>query len=106
MGSAFDNIVEDSNEAFMSQFGEEAHYEPVGKLMKKVDVIFNPEPSFLNLEMMTLESGAPSALISTTDAYSLTTGAKLVIDIVTWYVLKFQDAGNGWTHLELTKDAP
>lgn len=106
MGSTFDNMVEDSNAAFMTQFGEEAFYEPVDKLMKRVDVIFNPEPSFLNLEMMTLESGTPSALISTTEAYSLTNGAKLVLNEVTWYVLKFQEAGNDWTLLELTKDKP
>ena len=106
MGSIFDSMVEDSNAAFMTQFGEEAFYEPVDKLMQRVDVIFNPEPSFLNLELMTLDSGLPSALMNTTDAYSLTTGAKLVIGIVTWYVLKFQDAGNGWTYLELSKDAP
>ena len=108
MGSQFDDLVVGTNDVFMTHFGEkdDAYYEPVDGLMKRVDVIFNPEPSFLNLEMMTLESGTPSALISTTEAYSLTNGAKLVIGTTTWYVLKFQNVGNDWTQLELTKDNP
>lgn len=108
MTSPFDDLVASTNDVFMTEFGEkeDAYYEPVGKLTKRVDIIFNPEPSFINLDIMTVESGVPTALISTTDAYSLTVGAKLVFNETTYYVLKFQDVGNDWTLLDLTKDTP
>ena len=99
------HFLADADE-FLSDFADSATYTTTGGVVSSVDGIFADASKDLTPGMMPVENQEPTFFCKTSDVVSAVNGETFVIDGTTYYQIKNDPDGTGFSRITLSKDTP
>lgn len=88
---------------FFTDFRETATYTKYGSAATTIDVIFDDQGNVINPATLEVESSGPKVTCKTSDVDGASNKDTLVIQTITYYVIRVEHDGTGMSVLYLSK---